>query len=56
MGSNGTGKSHLAQSLALLACQKEYRTYYTTLSSLIVSLRPCTPPKTGDRFRTGLVG
>ena len=27
MGTNGTGKSHLAQSLALIACQKEYRTY-----------------------------
>lgn len=38
MGTNGTGKSHLAQSLALLACQKEYRTYYTTLSCLISDL------------------
>jgi DNA replication protein DnaC len=38
MGTNGTGKSHLAQSLALLACQKEYRTYYTTLSSLLTDL------------------
>jgi len=38
MGTNGTGKSHLAQSLALLACQKEYRTYYTTLSNLLTDL------------------
>lgn len=38
MGTNGTGKSHLAQSLALLACQKEYRTYYTTLSGLLTDL------------------
>jgi len=38
MGTNGTGKSHLAQSLGLLACQKEYRTYYTTLSSLLTDL------------------
>lgn len=38
MGTNGTGKSHLAQGLALMACQKEYRTYYTTLSTLLTDL------------------
>lgn len=38
VGYNGTGKSHLAQSLALKACRQEYRTYYTTLSGLISDL------------------
>jgi DNA replication protein DnaC len=38
VGYNGTGKSHLAQSLALKACRQEYRTYYTTLSGLITDL------------------
>jgi len=38
IGNNGTGKSHLAQSLALLACQQGYRTYYTTCSELIRDL------------------
>ena len=48
-GSNGTGKSHLAQSLALLACQKEYRTYYTTLSGLIGDLNTGVYEKTLDK-------
>ena len=38
VGYNGTGKSHIAQSLALKACRQEYRTYYTTLSGLITDL------------------
>jgi len=38
IGNNGTGKSHLAQSLALLACQQGYKTYYTTCSELIQDL------------------
>jgi DNA replication protein DnaC len=38
IGNNGTGKSHLAQSLALLACQNGYKTYYTTCSELIRDL------------------
>jgi len=38
LGNNGVGKSHLAQSLALQACQKGYRTYYTTCSELIMDL------------------
>jgi len=49
MGSNGTGKSHLAQSLALLACQKEYRTYYTTLSYLIKDLNAGAYEKTLEK-------
>ena len=32
IGNNGTGKSHLAKSLGLIACQGGYRTYYTTCS------------------------
>ena len=38
VGNNGTGKSHIAQSLALKACMQGYRTYYTTLSELIGDL------------------
>lgn len=38
VGTVGTGKSHIAQSLALKACHQEYRTYYTTLSRLICDL------------------
>ena len=38
IGNNGTGKSHLAQSLALLSCQNGYTTYYTTCSELIRDL------------------
>jgi DNA replication protein DnaC len=49
IGTNGTGKSHLAQSLALLACQKEYRTYYTTLSSLISDLNTGVYEKTLEK-------
>ena len=38
LGGNGVGKSHLAQSLALTACQGGYKTYYTTCSELINDL------------------
>lgn len=38
IGNNGTGKSHLAQSLALNACQNGYKTFYTTCSDLINDL------------------
>jgi len=49
LGSNGAGKSHLAQSLALIACQKEYRTYYTTLSGLIADLNTGVYEKTLEK-------
>lgn len=49
IGNNGTGKSHLAQSLALLACQKGYRTYYTTCSELIMDLNQGVFEKTLDK-------
>lgn len=48
-GSNGTGKSHLGQSLALMACQQEYRTYYTTLSGLITDLNTGVYEKTLEK-------
>ena len=35
---NGVGKSHIARSLSLIACQREYKTYYTTCSDLINDL------------------
>jgi len=35
---NGVGKSHIARSLSLMACQKGYKTYYTTCSDLINDL------------------
>jgi len=49
LGSNGTGKSFLGQSLALLACQHEYRTYYTTLSGLIGDLNTGVYEKTLEK-------
>jgi len=38
LGDVGTGKSHIAQSLSLMACQSGYKTYYTTCSELINDL------------------
>jgi len=38
IGDCGTGKSHLAQSLAGIACQKGYRVFYTTCAALINDL------------------
>jgi DNA replication protein DnaC len=35
---NGVGKSHIARSLALIACQRGYKTFYTTCSDLINDL------------------
>jgi DNA replication protein DnaC len=49
IGDNGTGKSHLAQSLALIACQGGYRTYYATCSELINDLNAGVYEKTLDK-------
>jgi DNA replication protein DnaC len=49
IGDNGTGKSHLARSLALMACQGGYKTYYTTCSELICDLNAGVYEKTLDR-------
>jgi len=49
IGNNGTGKSHLAQSLALKACQQGYKTYYTTCSELIRDLNQGVFEKTLDK-------
>lgn len=38
IGDPGTGKSHLARSLSLIACQSGCRVHYTTCSDLIVDL------------------
>lgn len=46
---NGVGKSHLARSLALLACQAGYRTYYTTCSELINDLNAGVYEKTLEK-------
>ena len=46
IGTPGTGKSHLARSLALIACQKDYRVYYTTCSELITDLNTGVYEKT----------
>jgi DNA replication protein DnaC len=43
---NGVGKSHIARSLALIACQREYKTYYTTCSELINDLNAGVYEKT----------
>jgi len=49
IGDNGTGKSHLAQSIALNACQAGYKTYYTTSSELINDLNAGVYEKTLDK-------
>lgn len=49
VGNNGTGKSHLAQSLGLLACKQGYRTYYTTCSDLIRDLNQGVYEKTLEK-------
>ena len=49
IGDNGTGKSHLAQSLALMACQDGYKTYYTTCSELINDLNAGVYEKTLEK-------
>jgi len=49
IGNNGTGKSHLAQSFALLACQNGYKTYYTTCSELIQDLNQGVYEKTLEK-------
>jgi len=49
IGENGTGKSHLAQSLALMACQGGYKAYYTTCSELINDLNAGVYEKTLDK-------
>ena len=38
IGNCGTGKSHLARSLALTACQKGYKTLYTTCADMLNDL------------------
>lgn len=49
LGDNGTGKSHLAQSLVLMACQGEYKAHYTTCSELINDLNSGVYEKTLDK-------
>lgn len=49
IGDNGTGKSHLAQSIALNACRAGYKTYYTTSSELINDLNAGVYEKTLDK-------
>lgn len=52
IGDCGTGKSHLAQSLALIACQKGYRVLYTTCAKMIDDLNIGVYEKTlADRLR-----
>ena len=46
---NGVGKSHIAKSLALIACQKEYKTFYTTCSDLINDLNAGVFEKTLEK-------
>jgi len=49
IGDNGCGKSHLANSLGLMACQGEYKTHYTTCSELINDLNSGVYEKTLDK-------
>ena len=38
LGNCGTGKSHIARSFALIACEKRYHVYYTTCASMLNDL------------------
>jgi DNA replication protein DnaC len=49
VGDNGTGKSHIGRSLALKACQRGYKTYYTTCSELINDLNAGVYEKNLDK-------
>jgi len=49
LGDVGTGKSHIAQSLAHMACQSGYKTYYTTCSELINDLNAGVYEKTLEK-------
>jgi DNA replication protein DnaC len=49
VGDVGTGKSHIGRSLALKACQRGYKTYYTTCSELINDLNTGVYEKTLDK-------
>jgi DNA replication protein DnaC len=46
---NGVGKSHIARSLALIACQRGYKTFYTTCSDLINDLNAGVYEKTLEK-------
>lgn len=46
---NGVGKSHIARSIALLACQKGHKVFYTTCSALIMDLNQGVYEKTLDK-------
>ena len=46
---NGVGKSHIARSLALLACQNGHKTLYTTCSDLILDLNQGVFEKTLEK-------
>lgn len=46
IGDPGTGKSHLAQSLALIACQSCYKVFYTTCSDMLNDLNQGVYEKT----------
>lgn len=46
---NGVGKSHIARSLALIACQRGYKTFYTTCSDLIIDLNAGVYEKTLEK-------
>jgi len=49
LGDVGTGKSHIAQSLGLMACQSGYKTYYTTCSELINDMNAGVYEKTLEK-------
>lgn len=47
-GNSGTGKSHIAQALLLIGCQKLYRCRYTTSADMLKDLIAGTPDGTSE--------
>jgi DNA replication protein DnaC len=53
-GKSGTGKSHIAQALLLLGCQKLYRCRYATAAQMLKDLMSGSPGRKSRRKAQGI--